>query len=324
MHLIHRDYHAGGESSGFDALIIGGDRHPGGDKGWGEDEGGGEDAAAALEMCGGRVVGSGTLSDAPARLATLATRPLILLDLRQVEDEAISAGLSRLDGMAAGRDLAMVAAITPAQIDVVAAGLVLSRHQILCDPQPADWIAAMAGAQGADRLVLHDRINEGEAARLAKLNAEVARIADVLAKLSKHDEPMRTAIVAEPSFDYAAEQRTDSITAADIRQIVRSRRLRDRYVGSGLFEDPAWDMMLDLYAAHLERAHVSVSSLCIAAAVAPTTALRWISRLTEAGLFERRPDPFDRRRAFMSLTESGLDAMRRYVAMARTLGLPII
>jgi len=76
--------------------------------------------------------------------------------------------------------------------------------------------------------------------------------------------------------------------------------------------------------AHLERAHVSVSSLCIAAAVAPTTALRWIARLTEAGLFERRPDPFDRRRAFMSLTESGLDAMRRYVAMARTLGLPII
>ncbi|MFN3519536.1 MAG: hypothetical protein ACK4YT_08805, partial [Sphingomonas sp.] len=54
MHLIHRDYHAGGESSGFDALIIGGDRRPGGDKGWGEDEGGGEDAAAALEMCGGR------------------------------------------------------------------------------------------------------------------------------------------------------------------------------------------------------------------------------------------------------------------------------
>ena len=54
--------------------------------------------------------------------------------------------------------------------------------------------------------------------------------------------------MAEPSFDYAAEQRIDSITAADIRQIVRSRRLRDRYVGPGLFEDPAWDMMLDLYA----------------------------------------------------------------------------
>ena len=57
---------------------------------------------------------------------------------------------------------------------------------------------------------------------------------------------------------------------------------------------------------------------------APSAALRWIARLTEAGFFERRPDPFDRRRAFMSLTERGLDAMRRYVAMARALGLPVV
>lgn len=227
MHLIHRDYQAE-QGGGFDALIIAADAlYTDGD-----------DATTALALCGGRLVGTETLSDAPARMASLATRPLILLDLRRADEEAIAAALSRLDGLAAGRDLAVVAAITPAQIDTVAAGLVLSRHQLLCDPDPADWIAAVAGAQGADRLVLHDRIGEGEAARLSKLNAEVARIADVLARLSKHDEPIRTAIVAEPSFDYAAEQRIDSITAADIRQIVRSRRLRDRYVGPGLFEDP--------------------------------------------------------------------------------------
>ena len=59
-------------------------------------------------------------------------------------------------------------------------------------------------------------------------------------------------------------------------------------------------MLLDLYAAELEGAQVSVSSLCIAAAVAPTTALRWIGRMTEAGLFVRQPDPFDRRRAFLA------------------------
>nr|WP_277924321.1 winged helix DNA-binding protein [Sphingomonas sp. CROZ-RG-20F-R02-07] len=73
-------------------------------------------------------------------------------------------------------------------------------------------------------------------------------------------------------------------------------------------------MLLDLFAAELERAKVSVSSLCIAAAVAPTTALRWIARLTEAGLFERRPDPADRRRAFMALTPRASDGMRRYFA----------
>jgi len=259
------------------------------------------------------------------RIAGIASRPLILIDARMVSEDELARSLSRLDGLAAGRDLPVVVAIASAQIDVTAAGLMMSRHQILCDPAPSDWAAAIAVAQGTADLTLHDRISENEAARLARLNAEVARIADVLARLSKHEEPTRREIVADAGLDFASEPGGEHpITAADIRQIVRARRLRDRYVGSGLFEDPAWDMMLDLYAAHLERAHVSVSSLCIAAAVAPTTALRWIARLTEAGLFERRPDPFDRRRAFMSLTERGLDAMRRYVSMARTLGLPVV
>jgi hypothetical protein len=40
-----------------------------------------------------------------------------------------------------------------------------------------------------------------------------------------------------------------------------------------LFADPGWDILLDLYAARQEGKQVSVSSLCIAAAVPPTTAL---------------------------------------------------
>lgn len=315
MQLIEREY-IPQMSARFDAVLI---------DDAGEEDVGATGAAAAVALAGGRIVTSAPLNDAVKRIADLASRPLILVDARSVTEDDLSRALSRLDGLAAGRDLSLVVAIGLEQIDVTAAGLQLSRHQILCDPGPSDWIGAIAAAQGATHLALHDRISENEAARLAKLNAEVARIADVLARLSKHDDPPRSALVAEAGLDFSSEPGGEHpITAADIRQIVRARRLRDRYVGTGLFEDPAWDMMLDLYAAHLERAHVSVSSLCIAAAVAPTTALRWIARLTEAGLFERRPDPFDRRRAFMSLTERGLDAMRRYVSMARALGLPVV
>lgn len=282
-------------------------------------------AGAAVTLAGGRIVTSAPFGEAVQRIASIASRPLVLVDAREVPDEEMARSLSRLDGLVAGRDLALVVAIGSDQIDVAAAGLMMSRHQILCDPGPGDWIGAIVVAQGISNLSLHDRVSENEAARLARLNAEVARIADVLARLSKHDEPARSVVVAEVGPDFAADPSAEHpITAADIRQIVRARRLRDRYVGAGMFEDPAWDMMLDLYAAHLERAHVSVSSLCIAAAVAPTTALRWIARLTEAGMFERRPDPFDRRRAFMSLTDRGLDAMRRYAAMAKALGLPIV
>lgn len=315
MHFIDESYQAQ-LSARFDAVLV---------NGAGEEDRGGSGPATAVALAGGRVVTSASFAEAVTRIAGIASRPLILIDARMVSEDELARSLSRLDGLAAGRDLPVVVAIASAQIDVTAAGLMMSRHQILCDPAPSDWAAAIAVAQGTADLTLHDRISENEAARLARLNAEVARIADVLARLSKHEEPTRREIVADAGLDFASEPGGEHpITAADIRQIVRARRLRDRYVGSGLFEDPAWDMMLDLYAAHLERAHVSVSSLCIAAAVAPTTALRWIARLTEAGLFERRPDPFDRRRAFMSLTERGLDAMRRYVSMARTLGLPVV
>lgn len=312
MELMERDWREG--VSRFDALVVGAS---------GEDVR--DDAAAAVEAAGGRVIASVGWHDALARVGTIASRAVILLDARNVPDERLAATLSPLDGLAAGRDLSMIVGIDEAQIDIAAAGLNLSSHEILCAPQPSDWVAALAVAHLPGRLALHDRVGDSESARLASLNAEVARITSVLARLSQREDAPQPNAVSDRTFGYAVEPgAAPAIAPADIRQIVRARRLRDRHLGEGLFEDPAWDMILDLFAAHLERAQVSVSSLCIAAAVAPTTALRWIARLTEAGLFERRPDPFDRRRAFMSLSGTGLAAMHRYVTTVRALGLPLV
>ena len=79
---------------------------------------------------------------------------------------------------------------------------------------------------------------------------------------------------------------------------------------------PAWDMLLDLMAARLEERVVSVSSLCIAAAVPPTTALRWIKTMTDTGLMERKPDRSDGRRIFIDLTERAASAMDAYLTRA--------
>lgn len=299
--------------SRFDALIVG-------NGGYGPTS----DAVAAVALAGGRVIAHVGWDEAVEQINMVGARPVILLEAQDVEEGRLADTLPRLDGLAAGRDLMVIAAITEPQIDATAASLLLSRHGILCSPRPFDWVGALASLQLVDRLVLHDRVGESESVRLAHLNAEVARITNVLASLSAHDERV-TPTVADRTMGYEPESdNRPAVSPADIRQIVRARRMRDRHFGEGMFEDPAWDMMLDLYAAHLERAQVSVSSLCIAASVAPTTALRWIARLTEAGLFERRPDPFDRRRAFMSLSESGLAAMHRYVATVRALALPLV
>jgi DNA-binding MarR family transcriptional regulator len=103
-------------------------------------------------------------------------------------------------------------------------------------------------------------------------------------------------------------------SAWEVRQVIRARRNRDRYFPGVLFEDPAWDMLLDLYAAGLERRQISASSLAIAAAVPKTTAYRLMNRLTIDGLFVREQDPFDERRRFISLSESATENMRRYFA----------
>jgi len=75
--------------------------------------------------------------------------------------------------------------------------------------------------------------------------------------------------------------------------------------------DPAWDILLDLYAAEEEGLHISVSSACVAAAVPSTTALRWLRILCERGLITRRADSFDGRRVFVSLSEEGRAATGR-------------
>ncbi|WP_428630267.1 winged helix DNA-binding protein [Sphingopyxis sp.] len=71
-------------------------------------------------------------------------------------------------------------------------------------------------------------------------------------------------------------------------------------------------MLLDLYAAHYERREVSVSSLCIAANVPATTALRWIKSMTDHGMFERTCDRHDGRRILIAISESTRLALDGY------------
>jgi DNA-binding MarR family transcriptional regulator len=107
------------------------------------------------------------------------------------------------------------------------------------------------------------------------------------------------------------------IGSHNVRAMLRARRLREHIVAADLFADPAWDIMLDLMAARLEQTRVSVSSLCIAAAVPPTTALRWIRQLTERGLLQRQADPSDGRRIFIALSDEGAAVVQRWFRESR-------
>ena len=99
-----------------------------------------------------------------------------------------------------------------------------------------------------------------------------------------------------------------------MHSVIRARRLRSRFFEEELFADPAWDMLLDLRQAEIAQLRVPVSSLCIAAAVPATTALRWLKTMTDKGIFLRRADPHDGRRVFVELSPAASQAMRRYFA----------
>jgi Winged helix DNA-binding domain len=156
--------------------------------------------------------------------------------------------------------------------------------------------------------------------RLQQLSEEVGRIANVLAALSEHE----AAAAAVAAVDSGPKAREGTLDAGFIRSIIRVRRLRDHFFVGDLFADPAWDMLLDLMAARVERQRVAVSSLCIAAAVPPTTALRWIKSLCDQGLFVRIADPEDGRRVFIELSGETAARMETYLKSAQRLGPTVV
>ena len=90
------------------------------------------------------------------------------------------------------------------------------------------------------------------------------------------------------------------------------RRRRDAAAGvGGLFGEPAWDILLDVFIAQLSRCDIQVSSVCIEAGVPATTILRWLARLEQEGLIYRASDNVDGRRRYVRLTPAGDALMRR-------------
>jgi hypothetical protein len=292
----------------------------------------GEVAGSTAELIlttGARLLATLSLADAVPDLASRAPVDLLVIEASDVSAADIIPIIDVVARFAHSGDVSVVIAINDQLIDLVGATMLGGRYDVLCAPSMVERFMAMSTALARDHgLRLTDATRDTESARLQRLNDEVARIAETLARLTSSGQraATRPSMMGDRAIAYRADPGADPgdnkppVSAAEVRQLIRARRLRDQFFGDSLFEDPAWDMLLDLYAADLERARVSVSSLCIAAAVAPTTALRWIGRMTDAGLFERQPDPFDRRRAYMALSAQAIGGMRGYFTAVTRLG----
>ena len=266
-------------------------------------------AEQALRAFNVRLVDSLPLEGAADRLDGQPSLGLAWLELGEEDaNSALDLALGRLNHMAEERGTTVIASAPIELVDMVAARLTSRTTEILVDPDDAQRVAALATAlSGAveDRYV--SDVGKDNAVRLRQLSDEMGRIAATLARLSTGpgSPAVKPSETTSPSPDVEAET---------VRAVIRARRLRARFFSEELFADPAWDMLLDLLQAEIAQLRVPVSSLCIAAAVPATTALRWIKTMTEAGLFNRREDPHDGRRIFVELSHEASQALRRYFA----------
>lgn len=68
-----------------------------------------------------------------------------------------------------------------------------------------------------------------------------------------------------------------------LNQLLEAHRRRERFFGSHLFSDPAWDILLNAYAAQLSHERWSLGDLCAVSAVPATVAVRWVKKLEQDG-----------------------------------------
>lgn len=114
--------------------------------------------------------------------------------------------------------------------------------------------------------------------------------------LTHAPKPKVSTIRANDDDDACTKKLTDAAWS-----ILRVRRARDEILPAR-FADPAWDILLFLYATQHSERLATISDACVAAAVPSSTALRFIMNMESEKLIQRIPDKIDRRRNFLVLS----------------------
>jgi DNA-binding MarR family transcriptional regulator len=267
-------------------------------------------AVQTIEAAGCRIGDRMSIGSARERIERQIAASAIWLELDRDCGAEMDEVLDFIASDLAGRQFGAVVAATAELIDPVAARIDDSAVELIIEADEAERVAALAvaAARAGIQPRLSDIASDQNAERLRQLSDEVGRIAATLARLS-------TGPAAPPRrVEPAAGSDVPNLSVETVRAVIRARRLRTRYFPEHLFADPAWDMLLDLLQAEIAQLRVPVSSLCIAAAVPATTALRWLKTLVQEGIFVRRADPHDGRRVFVELAPGASRALRCYFA----------
>lgn len=175
-------------------------------------------------------------------------------------------------------------------------------------------------ASMSSSLIVHMRERVAECRRLASLVSD-ERTASILRKMAEEGEADIQSAVheqadgrsAKTSFEQLRallpEKPASTIAEDHVLSLINARRGREALLGAHLFSDPAWDVILELYAARLGDRQMSVSGLArVMGAPKPVTA-RWIAVLVDAGIIAYGGSSKETGGATVELTEYGASKM---------------
>ena len=147
---------------------------------------------------------------------------------------------------------------------------------------------------------------------------DAAQFRQLIDRLSWLAEEMQGRVAETPPARAYADDGSPLIVE-NLRAMIRSRVIRAELFSGELFGDPAWDLLLNLYAMHLAQRRQSIGGIAHLSGVPATTTLRWLRKLESAGFVGLRDDPLDQRRIFAELTPAAVAAMERYFDRVSTI-----
>jgi DNA-binding MarR family transcriptional regulator len=131
---------------------------------------------------------------------------------------------------------------------------------------------------------------------------QLRRIADRL-EAGKIDERQSPTQPNDLSLESANSQFVDRPRLARFaRRLLVELDFRTRLFTKSFIGEPAWRLMLELYASTVEGKTITVTAACQATRIPSTTALRLLKLLEDEEIIARNPHPVDGRQSNIELT----------------------
>lgn len=146
-----------------------------------------------------------------------------------------------------------------------------------------------------DLCISGDRAPVGWLKTIQQLHEQVSQLAGTVEQMAR--------LKREDLFDQVERQRAF--------RIARSRYFPDDY-----FNDPAWDILLDLMKADFDDAGLPATHIGLDVAIPLSTVLRYVKRMERDGYVTRATDIEDNRRSIIRLTDKGRENLRRVIDSA--------